>query len=112
MVYIVKSTEKNNEKASEYETKGMLYLMSEHEDADEMHFFVIDFFNDVTSVHRMGHRAWDLQSKGERNLTANKLGKYLVTLYKNYISDFNFSSYILFIRFATSSLFSPTFLEI
>lgn len=97
MVYIVKSTEKNNEKASEYETKGMLYLMSEHEDANEMYFFVIDFFNDVTSVHRMGHRAWDLQSKGERNLTANKLGKYLVTLYKNYISDFNFSSYILFV---------------
>jgi len=97
MVYIVQSTEKNNGKASDYETRGMLYLMCDHEDADEMFYYVIDFFNDVTSVHRMGHQAWDLQSKGENRLSATKLGHYLVTLYKNYLSDLNFSSYILFV---------------
>lgn len=97
MVYIVQSTEKNNGKASDYETKGMLYLMCDHEDADEMFYYVIDFFNDVTSVHRMGHRAWDLQSKGENKISATKLGGYLVTLYKNYLSELDFSSYILFV---------------
>ena len=97
MVYIVQSTEKNNSKASEYETKGMLYLMCEHSNANEMFYFVIDFFNDVTSVHRMGHKAWDLQSKGESKLTATKIGNYLVTLYKNYLSDLHFSSFILFV---------------
>lgn len=83
MTYIVQSTEKNNGKASDYETRGMLYLMWDHEDADEMFYYVIDFFNDVTSVHRMEHQAWDLQSKGGNKLSATKLGHYLVTLYKN-----------------------------
>ena len=104
MTYIVQSTEKNNAKASDYETKGLLYLMCDHEDADEMYYFVIDFFNDVTSVHRMGHKAWDLQSKGENKLSATKLGRYLVTLYKNYLSDFNFSSYILFVQGISDSI--------
>ncbi len=103
MTYIVQSTERNNKKASDYETKGMLYLMCNHKDAEEMFYFVIDFFNDVTAVHRLGHKAWDLQSKGERKLTATKLGKYLVTLYKNYLSDLDFSSYILFVEGISST---------
>lgn len=106
MTYVVQSTERNNGKASDYETRGMLYLMCDHENADEMYYFVIDFFNDVTAVHRMGHKAWDLQSKGENRLSAMKLGSYLITLYKNYLSDLDFSSYILFV-----AGISPTILE-
>lgn len=106
MTYVVQSTERNNGKASDYETMGLLYLMCDHQDADEMYYFVIDFFNDVTSVHRMGHKAWDLQSKGENRLSATKLGRYLVTLYKNYLSELKFTSYVLFV-----AGISPTSLE-
>ncbi|MBP3345827.1 MAG: hypothetical protein J6L86_02190 [Alphaproteobacteria bacterium] len=98
MVYVVTSTEKTNQSASEGETKALLYLMNFHKDSDQIFYFVIDFFNDVTGIHRMGDRAWDIQSKASKNLRGKQIGEYLVTLYKNYQSDFNknFVNYILF----------------
>ena len=45
----------------------------------------------------MSDRLWDIQSKGASNSSPKSLGKELVTLYKNYISDFDFESFILFV---------------
>ncbi|MGE8424962.1 MAG: hypothetical protein ACN6PI_19155, partial [Sphingobacterium siyangense] len=43
-----------------------------------------------------GGKLWDLQSKGEANLTPQKIGKYLYTLYSNCHSVFKFHTFIFF----------------
>ena len=75
MVYTVSSTEKTNEKATEYETKALLYLMNFMPDSDEIQYFVIDFFNDLTGIDSLADKAWDVQSKGESNIYAKKTKK-------------------------------------
>lgn len=95
MTYIVNSTEKTKGKASDFETRALLYLMALRKDSEEMNVFVIDFFNDVTSLNDDHQKLWDVQSKGEKNVSADKLGKELVTLFKNYVSLINFDYYIL-----------------
>lgn len=97
MVYTITSTERNNEKASDHETKAMLYLMNFHQNSDEIKFFVIDFFNDVTGVDAHARKAIDVQSKASTNLTGKTIGRFLVTLYKNFLSNLNFTDYILFV---------------
>lgn len=97
MVYTVSATEKTNQKATEHETKAMLYLMNFRTDSDDIFYFVIDFFNDVTGVDAIGDQAWDVQSKASKNLFGKEIGKYLVTLYKNYLSDLKFTNFILFL---------------
>lgn len=96
MSYTVTASERNNESASTQETKALLYLMNFRQDSDDIFYYVIDFFNDVTGVDRAGSCGWDVQAKASGNLTQSKVGRYLVTLYKNYLSDFKFNSYILF----------------
>lgn len=103
MSYTVKSTEKLRRPASEAETKAMLYLMSFREDSDEIYYFVVDFFNDMTGMNRIANKLWDLQSKGKKNSSPREIGKELVTLFKNYISDFKFNHYILFLGGVTST---------
>jgi len=100
MKYIVSSTEKHNEKCSTFETKSMLYLLNYHSEKDEVNFYVVDFYNDVTGVDSVGEKAWDIQSKGEKNISPMKIGEYLVTLFKNYLSCFSgkFAEYILFVE--------------
>lgn len=95
MTYIVNSTERTKGKASDFETRALLYLMALRPDKEEMNVFVIDFFNDVTSLNDNHQKIWDVQSKGEKNVSANKLGMELVTLFKNYVSAFRFDYYIL-----------------
>ena len=97
MPYTVRSSEKLRKSASDFETEAMLYLMNFREDSSQMHYFVVDFFNDVTGMDRMAGRLWDIQSKASKTATAKSIGRELVTLYKNYISDFDFSEYILFL---------------
>ncbi len=97
MTYTITSTERNNEKASDHETKAMLYLMNFHQNSDEIKFFVIDFFNDITGIDAHARKAIDVQSKASLNLTGRTIGKYLVTLYKNFISDLAFTDYVLFV---------------
>ena len=97
MPYTVQSSEKLRKSASDFETEAMLYLMNFREDSSQMHYFVVDFFNDVTGMDRMAGRLWDIQSKASKSATAKAIGRELVTLYKNYISDFDFSEYILFL---------------
>jgi len=97
MVYTVSSSEKLRKSAADSETKALLYLMNFHENSDEIHYFVVDFFNDLTGMDRMGGRLWDIQSKGSKNNSPKALGRELVTLYKNFVSNFKFDSYILFV---------------
>jgi hypothetical protein len=104
MPYTVQSTEKLRKSGADYETKALLYLMNFRPDSDEIHYFVIDFFNDLTGIDRYASKMWDLQSKGVKNNSPKTIGKELVTLYKNYISDFNFDFYILFMGGVTNTL--------
>ena len=97
MSYIVKSTERTKKSGSEGETKALLHLMSFREDSEEIHFFVIDFFNDVTGMDKYSRKMWDVQSKADKNSSPRSIGQDLVTLFKNYISEFDFSYYILFL---------------
>lgn len=96
MVYTVTSSERNNESASTQETKALLYLMSFRQDSNQIYYFIVDFFNDVTGADQAGSCGWDVQSKASKNLNQSSVGRYLVTLYKNYLSGFRFNSYILF----------------
>lgn len=104
MSYTVTASERNNESASTQETKALLYLMSFRQDSDDIFYYVVDFFNDVTGVDRAGSCGWDVQSKACTNLSQSATGRYLVTLYKNYLSDFKFNSYILFTNGFSSTI--------
>lgn len=95
--YTVRSSEKTRKSGAEAETKALLYLMNFRSDSNEIHYFVVDFFNDLTGMDRYSNKLWDLQSKAAKNNSPKAIGKELVTLYKNYISDFSFAHYILFI---------------
>ena len=97
-MYKVTASEERNEKATEFETKSMLYMMNYYSDSDKIHYFAIDFFNDVTGVDRLSSSCFDIQSKGIKDISPYSLGQYLVTLFKNYISEFNFEKFILFIQ--------------
>ena len=96
-MYQFTTTERNNEKASEYETKAMLYLFGCRQDSRDMDVFIIDCFNDVSGANRDVNRLWDVQSKGVKSLNPKKIGEALVTLFQNYCSDIEFEHYILFI---------------
>lgn len=79
MTYKIKSTEKTTGIAADQETKAMLYLMNERDDSNQMHWFVIDFFNDVTGVDVNCHT----------NIGAKQLGEFSVTLFKNFLFRIN-----------------------
>ena len=104
MEYKITSSEERNEKATEYETKSMLYMMNYYDKADEIKWFAIDFFNDVTGISKYQDSCFDVQSKGVKDITPMLLGRYLVTLFKNYLSDFNFVDYILFIESVSATI--------
>ena len=70
--------------------------MNFREDSDEIHYFIVDFFNDVTGMDQYSTKMWDVQAKASNNVSPKQIGKNLVTLYKNFISEFDFHSYILF----------------
>lgn len=97
MSYVITSSERNNKSASEHETKALLYLMNFHCKSEEISFFVIDFFNDVTGLNAFATEAYDIQSKANKGVSPKTIGRELVTLFKNFVSDFNFKSYILFL---------------
>lgn len=108
--YKVTATERNNEKSAEFETRSLFYLLNYHVDRNEIFFFVIDFFNDVSGVDRLGFKIWDIQSKG-KFASGAQLGNCLVTLFKNYLSEFsdNFVNYILYVQsISTNMLLDPS----
>lgn len=96
MSYTVKSSEKTRKSGADGETKALLYLMNFHDDSDDIHYFVVDFFNDLTGMDRFTTKLWDVQSKSAKNNSPKAIGRELVTLFKNYISEFDFTHYILF----------------
>ena len=71
MSYTVCSSEKLRKSGADAETKAMLYLMNFREDSSEMNYFVVDFFNDVTGMDRMGRKA---KCKSERKCGDDHLG--------------------------------------
>ena len=104
MPYTVQSSEKLRKSGAEGETKALLYLMNFRSDSNEIHYFVVDFFNDLTGMDRYAEKLWDVQSKAAKNNSPNAIGKELVTLFKNFVSDLEFAFYILFIGGVTSTL--------
>ena len=95
--YTFESTEINNKKGSELETKSLLYLMGIHKDCGEVELVAVDCFNDVTGISEDFEKLWDVQSKNHAYLPPSKIGESLYTLYGNYISSLEFYSYILFV---------------
>lgn len=96
MEYKIQSSEKTKASGAEYETKALLYLMNFSKDCKEIYYFVVDFFNDLTGVDRFSDKLWDMQSKGNKNNSPKQIGKELVTLMKNFLSEIKFQSFILF----------------
>ncbi len=90
------TTERNNAKANEYETKSMLYLLSYRKDSNEIDTFLIDCFNDVTGASDDVTKLWDVQSKNVKSLNPTKIGIALITLFQNYTSSIDFEHYILY----------------
>lgn len=104
MAYTVKSSERLRPSAADTETKAMLYLMNFREDSEEIFFFVVDLFNDLTGMSKMADKLWDLQSKGDKQPSPYIIGTELVTLYKNFVSEFEFTYYIIFLGGVSNSL--------
>lgn len=65
-------------------------------DSSEIETITIDCFNDVTGACNKFEKLWDIQSKNHSTLPPSKIGESLLTLYNNYVSDFDFFEYILF----------------
>ena len=103
MAYTVRSSERLRPSAADTETKALLYLMNLREDSEEIYYFVVDFFNDLTGMTKISDKLWDLQSKGDKHPSPYMIGTELVTLYKNFVSEFEFAYYIVFLGGVTSS---------
>lgn len=104
MAYTVKSSERLRPSAADTETKALLYLMNFRQDSEEIYFFAVDFFNDLTGMSKMADKLWDLQSKGDKQPSPYMIGTELVTLYKNFVSEFDFTYFIIFLGGVTSTL--------
>ena len=96
-VYIVRSSERLRKSGADAEAKALLYMMNYSESRNEIYYYIVDLFNDLTGMDRNATRLWDLQSKGSRGVGAKAIGKELVTLFKNYMSRLPFEAYILFV---------------
>ncbi len=97
IMYKIKTNERNNQKATEFETKSLLYLLTKAKDHESVDLFIIDCFNDVTGASSNYQFSWDIQSKGVASLTPRTIGVALYTLFSNYVSDIDFGHYILYI---------------
>lgn len=104
MQYTVKSSEITRKAAADMETKGLLFMMDSITCKKDIHYLVVDFFNDLTGMDEQGVKLYDLQSKAGKSASPRQIGKELVTLYKNYISDINFDEYILFMERPSKTL--------
>ena len=104
MSYTVSSSERTKASGAEHETKALLYLMNFRSDSDNIHYYVVDFFNDLTGMDRFAENLWDLQSKGAKNNSPAAVGKSLVTLFKNYLSEIDFQAFILFLGGVSSTV--------
>jgi hypothetical protein len=95
MAYAFKYTEKNNKKASDFEAKGLLYLIGIDKDSKRISLVFIDCFNDITGTNIKHSNLWDMQSKGVANMSPSLIGRSLATLFLNFCSDFPFKKFAL-----------------
>lgn len=96
-MYKFKTSEQNNDKATEFETKSLLYLLTKIKGHSGISLFIIDCFNDVTGIAEDYSDSWDIQSKNVASLTPRTVGKSLYTLFTNYVSDISFGHFILYL---------------
>jgi hypothetical protein len=96
MNYTFKNTEINNKKATDFETKSLLYLIGRRKDSKEVEYIAFDCFNDVSGINKNSDKIWDIQSKNEKSLSPKKIGKYFFTLFDNHTSLFDFTEFIFF----------------
>ena len=96
-MYKFKTSEQNNDKATEFETKSLLYLLTKIKGHSGISLFIIDCFSDVTGVSENYSDSWDIQSKNVASLTPRTVGKALYTLFANYVSDIPFGHFILYL---------------
>jgi len=71
--------------------------MNLRKDSEDIYYFIVDFFNDLTGMDALSDKLCDIQSKGAKENSSKAIGKELVTLFKNYMCDFEFVDYILFV---------------
>lgn len=69
MSYSVKFTERLRKSSTEMKTKALLYLMNFRDDSDKIHYFIVDFFNDLMGMDRSSSTTRDIQSKGDSNVS-------------------------------------------
>lgn len=112
MTYTVLSSEKLRKSASDTETKALLYLLGYHPNKEEIFYFVVDFFNDLTGMDNMASNIWDIQSKGASNSSPQAIGRELVTLFKNFVSEIEFTQYILFTNGVSNTLRKDSKLDV
>lgn len=105
--YTIYGSESTASRGNEYETKSLLYLVSMHKESNKMVYYIIDVFNDVSGMSKDGKFIVDIQSKAHKTMSPNQLGERLVTLFKNYVSEFEFNDYILVV----STLLSKKYLR-
>lgn len=111
-MYKFKTSEQNNDKATEFETKSLLYLLTKIKGHSSMSLFIIDCFNDVTGVSENYSDSWDIQSKNVASLTPRTVGKALYTLFANYVSDIPFGHFILYLPQLKESYVENTSTEV
>lgn len=111
-MYKFKTSEQNNDKATEFETKSLLYLLTKIKGHRGISLFIIDCFNDVTGVSEDYSDSWDIQSKNVASLTPRTVGKALYTLFANYVSDISFGHFILYLPQLKESYVENTSVEI
>ena len=110
-MYRFKTSERNNDRATEYETKSLLYLLTKIKGHKKIDIFIIDCFNDVTGAKESFDESWDVQSKGVSSLSPKTTGAALYTLFSNYVSDIDFTHYILFFPRIKESYLNDSSLE-
>lgn len=106
MGYKFDTTQQTTPSGNTGEAKALLYLLSFCDESDDITKFAIDCFNDVTGMGQSCEQLYDAQAKASTNLSPAKIGCDLVTLFKNYISDFSsyFKTYTLFLGGVSSSV--------
>ena len=110
MQYVFDTTEQTTASGNAAETRALLHLLCFDDDRGKIDAFAIDCFNDVTGMDDPSTALFDVQSKATTNTSPRQIGKDLVTLYKNYVSEFAlyFKSYTLFLGGISSTVLADS----
>lgn len=110
MQYVFDTTEQTTASGNAAETRALLHLLCFDDDGDKIDAFAIDCFNDVTGMDYPATALFDVQSKATTSTSPHQIGNDLVTLYKNYVSEFSpyFKSYTLFLGGVSSTVLTDS----